>query len=358
MKRLLFAFLLPIFCVLFCSSQAAMAQNSEIGTPIETGFAIITPLGGDGQGLGVSEVFGLEVNGILFRSSVLPSPMVTLTSVFTRTDPSSAIDTGLAIVNPNANTVTIVLRLNNDQGITIATRTIFVGGLQQISRFVTELFFGTPELLKPFSGLLFISSDFPVGVLGLTFTGPSFTALPVATQLTPANPTTTVVITGTTNVSGVQTFNAPVNTAGAIPPVLPIPPVPPTITTPLPTTITEIPSTFSNLPPVVPNGTPTVVVTPTTTVPTGGVIVVRGDVVFPVPLIGAGIGGFAAQLLPQVVTGGGWSSTIAIANTTSADQFVRADFFNSQGGPLVLPFGSSVSSILVPAAGVVTLSTN
>jgi hypothetical protein len=85
-----------------------------------------------------------------------------------------------------------------------------------------------------------------------------------------------------------------------------------------------------------------------------GFILVRGDVFFAIPAIAAGIGGIAAQLLPQIATGGGWESTIAIANTSA----VEADFFNSQGGPLQLPFGSSVTGILVPAGGVVTLSTN
>jgi hypothetical protein len=372
MKRLPGAGLLLILYFLLCSGEEAIAQTAADGT-IETGFAVITPLDGDGQGLSVSEVLGQEVSGILFRSSVLPSPLVTSTSVFTRSDPNAAIDTAVAIVNPNVAAARVVLTLNNEQGITIASRTIIIAARQQTSRFVMELFFGTPELLGPFSGLLFITSDFPVGVLGLAFTGPSFTSLPVATQLSPNITVTGGIGTGTTStfvIRGVppQTFNAPTNTAGSIPPVQPIPPVPQTITTPIPTTIaqlpntiTQVPSTFSSLPPTVPTtGTSALLIT--TAVPSStsstGFIVVRGDVFFEIPSIAAGIGGIAAQLLPQVATGGGWESTIAIANTSIVDRLVRADFFNSLGGPLLLPFGSSVTSILVPAGGVVTLSTN
>jgi hypothetical protein len=300
---------------------------------------------------------------------------VTSTSVFTRSDPNAAIDTGVAIVNPNAATARVVLTLNNEQGITIASRTITVAPRQQISRFVIELFFGTPELLSPFSGLLFITSDFPVGVLGLAFTGPSFTSLPVATQLNPNNTVTGGIGTGTTSTFVIrgqppQTFNAPTNTAGSIPPVQPIPPVPPTITTPIPNTITQVPntitqvpSTFSSLPPLVPTtGTfaPLITTPPPVQSSTSanGFILVRGDVFFAIPSMAAGIGGIAAQLLPQIATGGGWESTIAIANTSAVDRLVRADFFNSEGGPLLLPFGSSVTGILVPTGGVVTLSTN
>jgi hypothetical protein len=368
MKRLLYAFLLTLF---FCSNQVASAQS--IGTPIQTGFAVITPADGVGAGLSVSEIFGQEISGILFRSSVLPSPLVTSTSIFIRSDPNAAIDTGIAIVNPNVAPTTVILTLNNDQGITIATRTISVGVRQQISRFVTELFSQTPDLLNPFTGLLFITTDFPVGVLGLAFTGPSFTALPVATQLSPnvTTVTTGVITTGTGNTfvlsGGVpQTITTPANTF-AIPPVEPIPPVPPTINTPLPntlnpvpSTITQIPSTFSSLPPVVPTTVNPAALVPTTTITSTatGVLLVRGDVVFIFPEITTGVGGVAAQLLPQIATGGGWFSTIAIANTSSADQVVRADFFNSLGGPLQLPFGSRLTGIVVPAGGVVTLSTN
>src|SRR5262245_23958113 len=155
MRRSFYAFLLPIVCVSLCSSQVAIAQTDSIGDQIETGFAVITPLSNDGQGISVSEVFGQEVDGILFRSSVLPSPLVTATSVFTRSDPNAAVDTGIAIVNPNAVSATVVLSLNSEQGITIATRTITIDARQQISRFVLQLFFGTPQLSEPFTGLLF-----------------------------------------------------------------------------------------------------------------------------------------------------------------------------------------------------------
>ena len=49
---------------------------------------------------------------------------------------------------------------------------------------------------------------------------------------------------------------------------------------------------------------------------------------------------------------------ITIANTTSVAQVVRIDFFNPLGGPLVLPFGPSIPTIVVPAGGAITISTN
>jgi hypothetical protein len=63
-----------------------------------------------------------------------------------------------------------------------------------------------------------------------------------------------------------------------------------------------------------------------------------------------------ALLLPQFATGGGWATQIVIANTSTVPQVVRVDILNSNGARLALPFSSNLSSVLVPAGGVVTFS--
>src|SRR5262249_19525140 len=113
----------------------------------------------------------------------LPSPLVTLTNVVVSVDVNSGIDTGIAILNPNDATANVSLGLSNSSGITVTTRTLNIAGRTQIPRFVTEFFPGLADFSQPFTGILFITSDVPVGVLGLAFVGPSFTSLPVATQL-------------------------------------------------------------------------------------------------------------------------------------------------------------------------------
>jgi len=75
------------------------------------------------------------------------------------------------------------------------------------------------------------------------------------------------------------------------------------------------------------------------------------------PQIQVGIGGAGAQILPQVVAGGGWLSQITIANTSGVSQVVRVDFFNNLGAPFPLPFGSSVPSIIIAPGGIATIST-
>jgi len=66
----------------------------------------------------------------------------------------------------------------------------------------------------------------------------------------------------------------------------------------------------------------------------------------------ARIGGFASVLFPQVATGGGWSTEIAIANTSFANQQVRIDFFGPDG-----LHTASIPNISIPIQGVFFFNT-
>jgi hypothetical protein len=354
MKRLLSALMLAIFSASLSVSQVPIAQTPATTGPIQTGFVVVTPQNGGGQGLSVSETFGQRVNGNFFQSSVLPSPLVTLTNVVVNVDVNTGADTGVAILNPNDATAAVSMGLSNDRGITVTARTINFGGRTQLARFVTELFPGLAEFSQPFTGLLFINSDVPISVMGLAFVGPSFTSLPVATQL---NSNGTFVFTGvstpTPTTAIVPGFTTPI-------PNLTVPmttPGMPGITTPIPSPVTGLivsqPVTGVSTPLV--NATaPTITVGQITAAATTGTISVSGSppIANAFPVIAQ-----SAILLPQLATGGGWVTQITIANTSTVPQTVRVDFFNSAGGPLVLPIGSSLPRVLVPAGGVVTFST-
>ena len=359
MKRLLSALMLAIFSASLSVSQVPIAQTPATIGPIQTGFVVVTPQNGGGQGLSVSETFGERVNGSFFQSSVLPSPLVTLTNVVVNVDANTGTDTGVAILNPNDATATISLALSNDRGNTVTARTINFAGRTQLARFVTELFPGLAEFSQPFRGLLFISSDTPISVMGLAFVGPSFTSLPVATQL---NSNGTFVFTGVST----PTSQTAAGTTAIVPgfttpiPSLTVPmttPGMPGITTPIPSPVTGLvvsqPITGVSTP-LVNAAAPTITVGQVTAVATTGTISVSGSppIANPFPLLAA-----SAILLPQLATGGGWVTQITIANTSTVPQTVRVDFFNSVGAPLVLPIGSSLPSVLIPAGGVVTFST-
>src|SRR5437773_11172188 len=192
-----------------------------------------------------------------------------------------------------------------------------------------EIFFGNPAFPQPLTGLLFISSDVPVAVVALAFNGPGFAALPVASQLS-ANNVFTV---------GSPFFSTPAipttATFTGLPPLSPIPPL--TTSTGLFTAGTQ----FSAAPAVRGVSTSTFGAAPSLT--------------FVFPQLAFGVGGTGALVLPQIVTGGGFGTQITIANTSPFSQTVRIDFFNPLGSPLVLPFGATVSDIVIAAGGVVTI---
>jgi hypothetical protein len=355
MKHLLYAIVLAVWAGSYSFGQVAFTQNVANSSEIQTGFAVITPLSGSGEGLSVSEIFGEQVGASVFRASVPSSPLVTLTNVVINWDLSTGVDTGIAIVNPTDAATTIALTLRNGQGVVIAIRNVTMGGRQQISEFATELFAGIPELSSPLSGLLFISSIVPVGVLGLAFDGPAFTSLPVSPQLN-ANRVVAVgsgTFVSSTVVTQPFAFGDPLTT-----PALPgtIAPLSSTIVGLAPT----VPITGITMPLVTSTGQLTPTFSPTaiavTASPTANTIIDR-TVALAFPQIAEEVGGAGAFLFPQVATGGGWVSQITIANTSTATQIVRVDFFNSFGGPMVLPIGSTIPSVAIPAGGVVTLST-
>jgi hypothetical protein len=79
----------------------------------------------------------------------------------------------------------------------------------------------------------------------------------------------------------------------------------------------------------------------------------------PVPVIGAGIGGPGAIILPQFATGGGWATEIVLANIGATALAVRVDLFGKDGSPLVARLNGQTAStfnVTIPAGGVVTLA--
>lgn len=365
MKLLLCALLIALFIPSFLFSQT-----------IQTGYVVVTPTSGTGAGLSVSETFGELVDGNFFQASVIGSPLVTLTNVVASSNPATGVNTGIAMVNPNNAPVNITMTLGNEQGLTTDSRTITLGAHQQVSKFITEFFQGNSLLQLPLTGLVFISSSAPIGVVGLAFTGFSFASLPVATQISVANVTATnVVTTNGVTVTPVVGVEQGIAAVAGIPPVpSTILQLPPTFPSSTPTLVPTITTPITGTPPVnavVPvtgtipltgntatltgvTGPVTTVPTIVTTVPTTVQVLTPSVMVFPV--INVNVGGTGAQLLPQFATGAGWVTQITIANTSGVTQTVRVDFFNPFGSPLTLASGSTVGNIVIAPTGVATVA--
>jgi hypothetical protein len=369
MKLLVYSFILGLIVTVLISvlsfGQVTPAQSAAASGPLQTGWAVITPVTGTGDGLSVSEVFGQQIGGNLFQASVLNSPPVTLTDVVLNVNLANGTNTGIAIVNPNASTATVALNARNQLGAEVATRTITIGAHGQISDFATQLFPGDPNFIQGITGLLFISSDIPIGVLGLTFSGGTFASLPVASQLSTTNSviatssvpqTITVPVTTTITTPVVTTSNGV--TITSVTPATAFSPVTPSFNG-VPTPPTLLPPPTANTPPTtaVPiTGIPTSIVTSTGTVPAFAATTTTSAAILVFPQVTAGVGGTGSSLLPQVATGGGWVTQITIANTSPVSQAVRVDFFNPFGAPLATSAGSSIPSMVIAPGGVVSFS--
>ena len=236
MKIFLYSSVLALIVCGLSYGQATLTQVPPSAGPLQTGFAIITPLTGNGESLSVSETFAEQTEGAFFQANVVASPLITLTDTVVSSDPASGLNTGIAIVNPNTSPAPVTFSLHDQQGLIAATRTITIGPRQQISRFATQLFPGSPVFDQPVTGLMFINSDVPVAVVALAFNGASFTALPVASQLNPNN----VIAVAPATVSSTATIPSPVFSV-SIPatPTFNGIPTPPTI---LPTPSFTVPS--------------------------------------------------------------------------------------------------------------------
>jgi hypothetical protein len=343
--------------------QAAFSAEM-INGPVQSGFVVITPISGGGQGLSVSELFANRSGNNLVQTTVLPSPLVTNTAVVVSSDPFAGVNTGIAIVNPTDTPATMVVTLRDQRGFDVASRSILIASRQQISQFVTEMFAGEAALAAPTTGLLFASSDVPVTMLALAFNGNTFTSLPVASQLdpngltavTPASAFTPSPQTNFVTGAPASTFTIPLGT----------------FTTPLPSTFIGSPTaisvtstgaavagTIGNPQPII---IPNTILTPqaftaSTLAPTLTPMTITQNVassaVTTVPQTGAVISNTGIMLLPQFAVGDGWISQVTIANTSPFAQAVRVDFFDANGGPFPLTFGSTLDNVVIPAGGVV-----
>jgi hypothetical protein len=80
----------------------------------------------------------------------------------------------------------------------------------------------------------------------------------------------------------------------------------------------------------------------------------------PVPIILPNVGGLGAVLLPQFVTGGGWSTEVLITNTSSTSLTVRLDVFTTAGNPFVVTLNgqtaSSFTNLVIPGNGLLVMA--
>jgi hypothetical protein len=288
--------LIRVLLAVACSGclLAAFAQNSTF----RSGFGVVTPFAGNVSALIATETLRNESGTGISQAIVAPSVLLTSVSVLVPVGPMTGNTTAIAIANPSMGSGSVNLVLTNASGAIVLNSTIVLGPRGQFSRFLNEFFPAQPDQFST-PLLLTMSSEIPVALVAFNFRGNDFTWIPLTSL---SFPTPVPVQQPTTSLT----------------PSVPSPPFGPGG---MPVPIV----TFS--PPIIPTGPPA-----QTT---------------------ASIGGGPSLVFPQVVTGGGWSTEMAVGNTSTASLSIRIDFFDPNGKAV-----SSFTNVSVPPLGVVFLSTD
>jgi hypothetical protein len=284
---------------------SALAQDSTI----HSGFAVVTVVSGNVGGLIGTETLTNQTAIGPQSAVVAPSALVTTASILVHVGPGSETTTALALANPSSGSGGVNLILTDESGSLVLNNVIHLGPFGQFTKFLNELFpNGPPTFTTPL--LLTISSEIPLGIIAFDFRGVAFASIPLTSLSTP---TPVAVQPVNSTVPTTQLNPVPTTPTGVFPgfglgvatPIVPIPIVPPTFTTPQ-----------------------TIATTPT-------------------------IGGASALMFSQVAFGGGWSTVIAVANTSAGLQTIRIDFFGANG----LSIGS-ITNIAIQPLGVFQFSTD
>jgi hypothetical protein len=288
---------LGIGIVLFiCASGNSLVAFAQ-DTTIRSGFAVVTLISGNVAGLIATESLMNSTSSGIQETIVPPSPLVPTASMLVPVGPIAENTTAIAIANPSAGSGGINFILTDSVGAIVLNTSIRLGPFGHFSKYLNEFFRNPPG---PFSTplLLTVSSEIPIAMLALNFRSEDFASIP----LTSLSPPTGV-------------------------PVLPLTPVNSGIQ---------------------PGFGPGVAAPPTTPVIVSPAVTAGNSSAQPAAFIGGG----GSMTFAEVATGGGWSTEIAIGNTSSAPQTVRVDFFGQNGANT-----RSLTNIVIPPRGVFLFST-
>jgi hypothetical protein len=186
MRRLL----ITLFCLAALSTAAFAQDDHNDAGPLLVGYAVITPtsrgtpFGNPGE-LDVFETFGYRSQVPALQAGVLPATMTTRMVLFATSGIRLSRNVGVAITNPGSGDAVVTMALRRADGSLTSSKTILVTARQQVSRFISELFADVPAVPVDFDGTLTLTSNTPVAILALRFSGTKFSSIPV-TSLSPS----------------------------------------------------------------------------------------------------------------------------------------------------------------------------
>ena len=184
--------LVATFGTILLMSVNVLAQSAS--QTVQVGYAVVTPSFPITGGKIVFDTIAQTHNQETVQVGILPSNLIVSALLPVSVSSSSSENLAVAIVNPNNGSATVNMALIRANGTQLTTRALTISGHQQISRFVTELFSGSPSsgfssppsIPAEFSGTLIATSTLPISILGLEFVGQNFSAIPL-TDLSPIN---------------------------------------------------------------------------------------------------------------------------------------------------------------------------
>lgn len=181
---------ITLLCLAALSTSAFAQDDHRDGLPVVNGYAVVTvtngvPAGGITGRLVVFETFGWRSQVPALQAAVLPATLTTRMVFLASADVSLSRDVGVGITNPGTIDAFVTMTLSDARGNLAATRTITVGSRRQASQFVGEFFANGPALPSGFDGTLTLTSNTPVAIVALRFTGTKFTTIPI-TSLSPS----------------------------------------------------------------------------------------------------------------------------------------------------------------------------
>jgi hypothetical protein len=330
------------FFLIVWSSGTLLAGFAENTTP-SSGFALVTLVSGNVAGLVGTETLRNRTTSGVEQAVMPPSPLVTTASILVPVGAVGENTTAIAIANPSIASGGVNLILTDNIGTVVLNVVVQLGPRGQLAKYLNE-FFATQAVAFSTPLLLTVSSEIPVSIVAFNFRGEEFASIPLVSLSAPipvavqplsietcSTPTTLptaangfglgVAPSPPCSIIGVQTVTPP----SAVQPGfgLGLPPATP-------------PTAIFFTPPVTVSNSPVPAVTSSTT-----------TVINSQAPASASVGGTAALVFPQVVTGGTWSTDIVLGNTSAGTQSVRIDFFSPDGF-----LTGSLTEITIPPRGV------
>jgi hypothetical protein len=180
MRRLLST----LVCLAALSTGAFAQDDHNDAGPLLVGYAVVTQTSGMdpfglNRGIVVFETFGWRIENPALQASVLPATMTTRMVLFASSNIRAGRNVGVGITNPGSTNAVVTMTLRNSNGILMSTNTVNIAARQQTARFISDLFAGVPDVPPAFDGTLTLTSNTPVAIMALRFTGNKFTTIPV-----------------------------------------------------------------------------------------------------------------------------------------------------------------------------------